>query len=126
MVGIVDPFLKDVVLAGQYFWLVVYPRQITSLRHVWTHPQIPDMEIIREEPSEKTKSEVWIRDYIARADAPSYETLLAAAINNDEEEYLHISDEDAHGEIPSELWHHIETVTGRKGLTKAKYFSCSC
>ena len=44
-VGIVDPFLKQVVLPGQYFWLVIYPRQINSLRHVWSHPAFPDERI---------------------------------------------------------------------------------
>lgn len=40
-VGIVDPFLRRPVQAGEHFWLLVYPRQVTSLRHVWEHPKFP-------------------------------------------------------------------------------------
>ena len=41
--GIVDPFLPNVTLEhGQSFWFVMAPRMVTSLRHVWSHPEFPD------------------------------------------------------------------------------------
>lgn len=39
---IVDPFLQEPVNPGQQFWAVMYPRQVHSLRHVWTHPAVPE------------------------------------------------------------------------------------
>ncbi len=39
-IGIVDPFLADLVQPGQWFYLWLLPGTITSMRHVFTHPAI--------------------------------------------------------------------------------------
>lgn len=130
--GIVDPFLKQVVQQGERFWLVVYPRQITSLRHVWTHPAFENAAAPN---GSKVESEAWLRRFCDKADGPGYEETIAAAINTNDSygsynagEYLLIRGSDAHGEIPPEFWKHIEVVTGREipSDQRATSFSCSC
>ena len=155
-VGIVDPFLTDVVKEGERFWLVVYPRQITSLRHVWTHPAFKDIDVeVSTEESlvaleEIKASEEWLKEYTEGADCPGYETLMTAlkgilvdgkdSVGYAEsdiddcysislyDDYIHIGGQDASGEIPPEFWHHVEKVLGVTipREKKAKYFSCSC
>lgn len=130
-VGIVDPFLRSTVQRGERFWLVVYPRQITSLRHVWTHPAFSEVEHgITPARDSKAASEDWLREFVSRSDCPSYEEVIAAAINNRswDKDYLHFDGNDAHGEIPPEFWHHVEVVTGKTipAEDQASYFSCAC
>jgi hypothetical protein len=132
--GIADPFLKNRAETGSRFWLIIYPRQITSLRHVWSHPDFEEAaETAPEKPlSSKEASEKWLREFIANADCPSsYDLVVSTALTNKSswsEEYLHFQDSDAHGDIPPEFWDHIEVVTGViiPAENRAKYFSCSC
>lgn len=138
-VGIVDPFLKRPVEAGQLFWLVIYPRQIHSLRHVWTHPAFPDVpEVLGEAEAPRSgpdvaaqqiiDSELWLRVFCETHDCPPYEEVLAKAVDNDswDPESLHFDGHDAHGDIPPEFWQHVEIVTGLRFEDPPKYFSCAC
>lgn len=131
--GIVDPFLKSPVQKGQIFWLVVYPRQITSLRHVWTHPDFSE--------EGKVDSETWLRNFCDTSDCPSYETLMKALRNeliDDDDygdcsfrwdgDYLYFQGLDAHASIPPEFWDHVSNVLGYEvdKTMRPEYFSCSC
>jgi hypothetical protein len=148
-VGIADPFLERDIDPGQYFWMLVMPRTITSLRHVWSHPAFEDKEPAAEPPLDKAASEAWLREFCSGADCPGYDDVIAAATGKNiyegeklegvmgvrypdyygtynDGEYLHFGGRDAHGVIPDEFWTHVEIVTGKRGLKRAKYFSCSC
>lgn len=128
-IGVVDPFITGQVYPNQWFWLCLYPKTVINLRHEWEHPAFP--------PS-KEASEKWLRDFVSKADCPSYEILLAAALGEPlkveyygeaytiDSEYLVFYGSDAHGDIPPELWMHIENVTGKKCKYKPTMFSCSC
>lgn len=137
MLGIVDPFLTGKVFEGDKFWLIVYPRQITSLRHVWSHPDFDDDRIVTDY---NKKSEQWLRDWCAQNEnAPTYEDLIAVMTGGrvsqcegygdswvNEGEYLFSNGSDASGAIPLEVWIHVENVIGKKLTNYPSYFSCSC
>lgn len=145
LVGIVDPFLEDAVDPGQRFWMLVYPRTITSLRHVWSHPDIPDTGTARAVfDSTPAESEEWLRDFCKTSDCPDYEDLMKAIDRGGtttfeskysrgddwsisiEDEYVMVRNSDAHSEIPDVFWDHVEVVLGKKFANRPKYFSCSC
>lgn len=83
--GIVDPFLTVPVDRGDKFWLVVYPRQITSLRHVWSHPDFPENDVESHKFEKKNEadelieaSRTWIENFADRLGL-GYEELMVAA-----------------------------------------------
>lgn len=134
-IGIVDPFLTAPVEYGERFYLCLYPRSVSGLRHVYTHPALDGVDKLKASESER-----WLRDFIAKSDCPGYNTVIAAAVGDHEKnngndgynytsndgEYLHFNGSDAYGEIPPEFWDHVEIVTGKKITKRATYFSCSC
>lgn len=135
-VGIVDPFLSETVEPGQKFWLVVYPRQITSLRHVWEHPSFPNAETPTSPEDPITSKEASIKwmtewavshmgeDYYGDGDKRSPEAAYASAI--DAGHNMNVGPyEDARDHIDSEWWGHWETITGERG-DRDSYFSCGC
>lgn len=145
-VGIVDPYLKAPVYPGQRFWILLYPRTITGLRHVWTHPDFEDesgrnVQIIEKEVQvnewgvrvtpEVEKARDTILEIMEYAGAGSrYKDFVDTVMNGVgyDDEYLTIYGVEARGDIPHNLWDAIEIVTGKvlpEG-EKPKYFACSC
>lgn len=130
--GIVDPFLPGPVNKGQRFWFLMYPRMVTSLRHVWAHPAFPD-EVGTPAPAVKSESERWMRawavehmgdDYYGeggkRDPDDAYEYAIRAGHEHSVGPY-----ESARDYIDNEWWAHWEAITGVKG-ERAEYFSCAC
>ena len=141
-IGIVDPFLVDVVPRGEKFWLCLFPGSVEGMRHHWQHSSFSEDMEPEVRSGNKESSEHWIRTYLDGADCTiTYEELLELVKNekcgNHDEygywngysidgEYLHSSGSDSHGPIRSELWDHLEIVTGKKVVNRPHSFSCSC
>lgn len=136
--GIVDPFLTAPVQAGERFWLVVYPRQIKSLRHVWTHPAFPDTpevaELVpalpeppKEEPIKHTP-QLWLELFASETGLDYNELLEAANGYLDHDEYLIDGGRWEGQHVPDKFWDHFQTVTGRAvpDSKRGSFFSCSC
>lgn len=122
-IGIVDPFINGPIFPGQHFWLLIYPRQITSLRHVWAHPAF-DSE--QEEASPAQESKNWLDNYAKSLDV-TYDGLIRHANNYLEDGDYWVEGGRFEGEcVPEEFWDHYESVTGKKVENRGSFFSCSC
>lgn len=138
--GIVDPFIQGPVYLGQRFWLVVYPRTITSLRHVWSHPDFGDTP---EAPTEQQlviankvasrlssgESEAWITNFAENDLGMTYNDLMEAAdawVDDGEYTYENTESYKDHYDKFQEFWEHYEKITGRAPSEKGSFFTCSC
>ena len=126
-VGIVDPFLREEVNAGQRFWLFLLPNTITSLRHEWTHPAIDKQPAVIE-PSEIEKSRAWIAQFAADLDQTPSRLMEAARDYAECGEYAYDNSEtykSFRDRFP-EFWRHYEIVTGKPVKDKDCPYTCSC
>lgn len=137
-IGIVDPFLSIPVMPDQRFWLVVLPRTITSLRHVWSHPAFPEERPFHADADEhyvdpQAASKAWIEAFAASIEQ-TYNRLMAAADEwVESREYTYDNSESYKGNWDgfTEFWDHWERVTGRtgpdrEGHDRSSFFTCSC
>lgn len=127
-IGIADPFIvettwpgtkpsRSVIAYGSRFWLVVLPRTITSLRHVWEHPAFPasgecDVAPVAATPTAEpasataeavAASEQWLRDFCDNADCPGYDAVMDVILKGEWRDENHSDDAyysgGVHGEI---------------------------
>ena len=139
--GIVDPFLKAKVRKGERFWLIIYPRQITSLHHVWEHPDFPDPVKLRvERVTERlTKThENWITEFANNIETDEYGNRLTFKdVVEAADEWLERGEMACMGSdldydflqknIPA-FWEHYSVLTGRNVPEdkRESFFRCAC
>lgn len=119
--GVVDPFLRRDVIAGDWFWLCLYPQTITSLRHEWTHPAFPAAAA---PVGDKNASTAWLMAFCNRK-ALFYDTLL----DDLAEGSVCAGDDFGSWDVPDEFWYHVEVVTGRHWTENEREgvsFRCAC
>jgi|SRR5271154_3159340 len=129
--GIVDPFLSMSVFPGQKFWLIIYPRKITSLRHVWEHPDFdksfPTSNVVNDK---KIMAEEWINNFCAKNFINPKELFertenFIASGGND---YWDQGDRFEGLFLPDVFWEYYEIITNEKVNQeyKTNFFSCTC
>ena len=134
-VGIVDPFLPDVVQPGQRYWLWLFPGTVTGMRHHWQHPAFAEQTTPAAVPVPAkgvAESEAWLRQYAV--DHNPY-------INDPNKAFAHLIDGLKHDEVfyrgtdlygldelddADELRHHAEQYLGIRIDWSNFSFSCSC
>jgi hypothetical protein len=130
VVGIVDPYLVDVVPKDGWFWLALLPNTVTGMRHHWQHSSFTDgFQDLHEKP-QKAASVAWIKAQCEDLGI-SYDELMDPACEIVNGDYilngLNESSRDHWYSIEDEFWKHYELVTGRSVPTRMRGgFTCSC
>lgn len=116
-IGVVDPFLKDIVQEGEKFWLFLYPGSITSLRHEWLHPAFDNVT------DPKSESEKWLRKFCEDNPEMDYDEMISELQKEDGYIVQNGSESARDIGITEEFRRHFKNVTG---VEPKGFFSCSC
>lgn len=125
-IGIVDPFLPKSVKAGERFYLCLYPRSVTGLRHHYLHPALD---------GDSRKTSMKAIDDIADDLGVDRDELLSHA-----DSWVASKRDDGWGSywvdggrfegvyLPDDFWPHYEIVRNTKvdKEHRGNFFSCSC
>lgn len=119
-IGVVDPFLTEMVEIGQRFWLLMDPGVVRAIRHDWSHPAF-----------DRAASVAWFERLGHEIDRSGDELIRIAknVLAGGEHEYVH-EGEDAFRNAGgwSAFWHHYGIVAGvdtsHVGDKEAIFFCC--
>ncbi len=132
-VGIVDPFLQKRLNPGDVFWLFVYPRKVTSLRHVWSHPDIPDEFSLQSSEVKVVSKEKEIALYNLKTYAEEVDVDLDVLLSAAEEylesgSYLNLGGKLEGLYVDDRFWDNYGVYTDKhvKSQDRGNFFTCSC
>ena len=144
--GIVDPFLDSAVQPGCSFWLCLYPGTVTSLRHRYSHPGVPEYNVPKikpevEEEEDRDLSIAWMRLFVNEVvdngylagytKRFTYEDAIKAGYDYQSTGDDMVFADDLNDDAPFEdYWKHWCVITGVPYTDSLKAedapFSCAC
>ena len=129
-IGIVDPFLTDVVRAGSMFYLALFPETVTGMRHHWSHPAFSETVDYVDTDASITGVNIDMISEVAALCGVSRGEMLDIAkwycdhgdmAKDNSMKYRAVSDSQW-----SLFWEQFEEETGKEVKYKDVPFTCSC